>query len=369
MSTPIRTDIDPNAGCCPPPRQAGTQNQSALQRLMNSAQKVDRVVLVFLGLMAGLFLFDRDQSVETLTFTIDAILYISPFLLLSVALAAGIKASGADNTIARVFSGQPIQTIFAASIFGALSPFCSCGVVPIVAALLAARVPLAPVIAFCLASPVMDPEMFILMAAETGLPFTLAKTAAAMGIGLFGGFVTHALTTAGFYSDVLKEGVAGGCSTSCSSEDALKPTPIVWTFWKDQTRRSAFSKTALETTVFLGKWLALAFALESLMIAHVPAEAIASTLGTGAWWTIPAAALVGVPAYLNGYAAIPLVSSLMDMGMGGGAALAFMVAGGVTSVPAAMAVFAVVRAPVFGLYIALSLVGSVLVGIVYNAVL
>ncbi|MCH8197523.1 MAG: permease, partial [Proteobacteria bacterium] len=57
------------------------------------------------------------------------------------------------------------------------------------------------------------------------------------------------------------------------------------------------------------------------------------------------------------------------MGMGLGAALAFMVAGGVTSIPAAMAVFALVKRTVFLWYLALGLAGSLIVGFAYQAVL
>ena len=121
--------------------------------------------------------------------------------------------------------------------------------------------------------------------------------------------------------------------------------------------------------MFLFKWLALAFLLESLMVAYVPAEAIAQYLGGDSLWAIPLAVIVGVPAYLNGYAAIPTVSALVDMGMAPGAGLAFMVAGGVTSIPAAMAVFALVRRPVFLWYLALGLSGSLAVGMTYQAYL
>lgn len=363
------TESPPHAVCCDFSDDRAAKADGRFTRITAMVRSADRVVLAFLALIGGLLVFDTPQAIESLQFTGESLLGIAPFLLASVVLAAGLKASGADQSIARVFSGNPIQSIVAAAAFGGLSPFCSCGVVPIVAALLAARVPLAPVMAFCLASPVMDPEMFVLMAAETGMSFTMAKTAAAIGIGLFGGFTTHLLSAGGQFDDVLRPGVAGGCGTSCGTPDVLRRTDIQWAFWRQPERRSAFAKSAMETAVFLGKWLALAFALESLMVAHIPADWIASTLGTGAWWTVPAAALAGVPAYLNGYAAIPLVASLMDMGLGGGAALAFMVAGGVTSAPAALAVFAVVRAPVFGLYLALAFVGSVLVGYSYAAVL
>jgi uncharacterized membrane protein YraQ (UPF0718 family) len=78
------------------------------------------------------------------------------------------------------------------------------------------------------------------------------------------------------------------------------------------------------------------------------------------------ATVVGVPAYLNGYAALPLVGGLITQGMAPGAGLAFLVAGGVTSLPAAIAVWALVKPKVFALYIALSLSGAFLSGLIFQ---
>jgi len=76
--------------------------------------------------------------------------------------------------------------------------------------------------------------------------------------------------------------------------------------------------------------------------------------------------LLAFSAYMNGYAAVPLISGLMEMGMIPGAAMAFITAGAVSSIPAAMAVFALVTKPVFALYIILGLTGSMLAGLFYQ---
>ncbi len=333
---------------------------------MVAVRRMDRVVLTFLGLFAALLVAVPGQSFESLVFTFDSLVFIAPFLLASVAIAALVKATGLDKQIAVVFSGRQTPVIFAAALFGALSPFCSCGVVPIIAALLASGVPLAPVMAFWIASPLMDPEMFVLMAPVMGLEFTLAKTLSAFSIGLAAGFATHALTVRGVFAEPLKS-FSGGCGGSCAGPGLKDDAEVLWRFWRDDWRRELFAAEARTTGWFLFKWLALAFLLESLMVAYVPAEAIAQYLGGDSLWAIPLAVIVGVPAYLNGYAAIPTVSALLDMGMAPGAGLAFMVAGGVTSIPAAMAVFALVRRPVFLWYLALGLSGSLAVGMTYQA--
>ena len=131
-------------------------------------------------------------------------------------------------------------------------------------------------------------------------------------------------------------------------------------------RVNIFKHETLTVGYFLAKWLTLAFFLESLMVAYVAPGWIVGVLGSGLWYEIPVAAFVGIPAYLNGYAAIPLVSGLLELGMNPGAALAFMTAGAASSVPAAMAVFVLVKRPVFCLYLLLALAGSMLSGLAYD---
>ena len=327
--------------------------------------KFDRVVLAIAALLAVLALLVPDQAVRSLGFAGDALVFIAPFLLISVLVTAFAKATGLDKQIARAFAGHPLRAVLLAAAFGALSPFCSCGVVPIIAGLLGAGVPLAPVMAFWLASPLMDPQMFFLMVPIFGLPFTLAKLLAAFTIGLAAGGATHLLASRPLFADPMLAGTKsrGGCG----APSALKPAPVVWRFWGEPDRRQAFSGEALSAGWFLLKWLTLAFLLESLMVAYVPADEIGALLGGAAWWAIPASVVLGVPAYLNGFAAIPTVSALIEMGMAPGAALGFMVAGGVTSIPAAMAVFALVKRPVFLWYIGWGLAGSLTVAYAFQA--
>jgi hypothetical protein len=332
--------------------------------MIKSIWTTHRVWLVTATILAILFLTDAPQAVESTTFTIDALIGTAPFLLLSIGVAAYATATGADNLIARAFTGSPLAMIVFAAILGGLSPFCSCGVIPLIAALLAMGVPLAGVMAFWLASPVIDPSMFVLTSGLLGFEFAVAKTVAAISLGLFGGYTTYLLTRSGRLSEPLREGIGNG---GCGASSVRAPGQVVWKFWQEAPRRAKFGREAISTTVFLLKWLTLAFLLESLMLAFVPAEWIASALGGEGVMPILTATFVGVPAYLNGYAALPLVSGLVEQGMAPGAGLAFLVAGGVTSLPAAIAVFALVKRPVFALYIVLALTGSLLSGLLFQA--
>ncbi len=345
----------------------------SLATLKEKMARVDKVVWAMAALYLGLSLLAPERLPASLKFVAAALIQISPFLLFSIAVAAYAQATGSERLIQRVFSGKPAATIAAAALFGSLSPFCSCGVIPIVAGLLGAGVPLAPVMAFWISSPLMDPEIFILSAAALGLPFTVAKTLTALGLGLIGGFATLAAVRFGWFENPLSKGVVKACGPSCSAETdtgadtgADTGNGVLWRFWRESPRRRKFAESLGDNGWFLGKWLTLAFIIESLMVAYIPASMVAEWLGGGAWWTIPAAVAAGIPAYMNGFAAIPLMAGLIEMGMAEGAALAFMVAGGVTSIPAAMAVYALVRGQVFAWYLVLSLSGSLIAGILYQ---
>ncbi|PIW29613.1 MAG: permease [Rhodospirillales bacterium CG15_BIG_FIL_POST_REV_8_21_14_020_66_15] len=345
-----------------PPLQTSAERPGILDRL----KRIDRVLVVTLGVLAVLAAFSRDQAGTSVLFVANAYAFIAPFFLLSVLAAAWTKGTGLDRQIARAFDSRPMTAVFLAALFGAFSPFCSCGVVPIIAGLLGAGVPLAPVMAFWIASPLMDPQIFLLMAAVFGLPFTVFKAAAAVAMGLGAGYGTHALVNRGAFADPLK----GAVTTCCAARrKVLEGAPVEWGFWRDPERLALFRGESWVTGWFLFKWLTLAFLIESLMVAYIPADQVGRFLGGGEWWTIPAAVAVGVPAYLNGFAAIPTVDGLMDLGMAPGPAMAFMIAGGVTSIPAAMAVWALVKRETFAWYIVLGLTGSLLAGLGAQAVL
>lgn len=324
---------------------------------------LDRVWLFLAVAFVALAAVDGTQALASLRFTGSALVGVSIFLVLSIGIAAYANASGADRLIAQAFTGNMARMIVAAALMGALSPFCSCGVIPLIAALLAMGVPLAPVMAFWLASPLMDPSMFLLTTGTLGTTFALYKTAAAIGVGLLGGFGTMGLMRGGAFEQPLRDGVGNG---GCGGSAVRNQGPVEWKFWRDADRRSKFARNALDNTLFLGKWLTVAFFLESLMLTYIPPEAVSSAIGGDGWLTVLGATLVGVPAYLNGYAALPLVGGLIEQGMAPGAGMAFLLAGGVSSIPAAIAVWALARWPVFLAYIGFAFAGAFGFGLVFT---
>ena len=242
-------------------------------RLLWKDQRVWLASALILGVLA---VFDPVQAGDSALFAGGALLRTAPYLILSIGIAAWASATGADNLIAKAFTGAPLLMVGLGALAGGLSPFCSCGVIPLIAALLAMGVPLSAVMAFWLASPIMDPSMFVLTAGVLDVEFAIAKTFAAVGLGVFGGLVVHLLGQSGALANPLRDGIGNG---GCGGSKIRAPKPVVWRFWQDAERRAKFGREASRTTLFLAKWLTLAFILESLMLAWVPAETVTSVLG------------------------------------------------------------------------------------------
>ncbi|WP_407492117.1 permease [Pseudooceanicola sp. MF1-13] len=326
-------------------------------------KKIDKAWLASAVILAVLALVDMDQFGPTLTFAARALANTAPIILIAVLAIGYLKASGAETTIAKAFEGNEVHMIFMAALLGGLSPFCSCEVIPFIAALLAVGTPLSAVMAFWLASPLMDPAMFVVTAGALGLPFAVGKTVAAVAVGLLGGFVAMAAKRSAVFADPLREKPQVGDCCGVKKPFAGKP---VWKFWAEPERRETFRRASLDNAVFLLKWLLLAYLIESLMLAYVPAEWIAGVLGGEGFMPILMGALVGAPAYLNGYAAVQLVDGLLAQGMAPGAAMSFVVAGGVTCIPAAIAVWALVKPRVFAAYVGLAMVGALCAGLAWS---
>ena len=119
----------------------------------------------------------------------------------------------------------------------------------------------------------------------------------------------------------------------------------------------------------IGRWLLLAFLLEALITLYVPQQAIANLLGAQNVWAVPLAALIGVPLYLSNMSALPIVNGLLMQGMQPGAAIAFLIAGPVTTIPAMTAVWGIVSRRIFALYLAIGLFGAMALGFLANMML
>jgi hypothetical protein len=320
-----------------------------------------------LGAAAGLLCLITwpSRTAATLGFVVAGLLEVAPLVVPGILVSAWVNASGAGGGIRRAFAGNPWRSIAIASIIGAITPVCGVTVLPLMAGLLASGVPLAPVMAFWLASPVTDPAMFAVTAATLGLPFAIAKTLAALLLGLAGGLATAVIAARPWIEAPLRDtGLAARLGSSACCESGR----IVYAFWREAGRRRQFVRELKAMTRLIVVCLGLAFAAEYQMQAHLHPQAFAAWLGADTVWAVPLAVLVGSPAYLDGYAALPLTRGLIEHGMSPGAAMAFLVSGSVVSIWGAIAIFPVLRLKPFLFFLLLAALGSMAAGWAYGAI-
>lgn len=86
-------------------------------------------------------------------------------------------------------------------------------------------------------------------------------------------------------------------------------------------------------------------------------------------FAVPLAALIGLPLYVNGELALPLIKSLIDNGAGGGAMLAFLVTGPGTSAWVIAGISVFMKKRIIGLYVFYLLAGGILLGYLYDLLL
>ena len=324
----------------------------------------DWVWVSILAIPLVLWALDPANANTVLGVALGAFAGTAPYMAIAISIIAYLKATGAEGVVADAFKGKESRMIVLAALVGGLMPFCSCEVIPFIAALLAAGTPISAVMAFWLSSPLMDPPQFMITTGALGVEFAIGKVVAAVAVGLAGGFAMQLLSANGAFSNPLRAQKTCGF---CCGTNALTGHPE-WRFWQQAKRRQTFRITAWEQALFLTKWLALAYLLEGLLIQYVPAQTIGSFVGGEGTLPVVLGALVGAPAYLNGYAAPALVAGLMEQGMSAGAAMSFMIAGAVSSIPAMAAVWALVKRRVFGLYVLFGIGGAIISGLIFGAI-
>ncbi|MET7344688.1 permease [Streptomyces sp. NPDC005547] len=347
-------------------------------------------------------------------FILREVLHYLPWFLIAIVLGIAVQRLSIDVVAKRSFANGRggILGIAITTAIGAFSPFCSFTVIPLIRRFLIAGVPLSAVMAFWIASPAMDPEIYALSAAQLGLPVATARLVGALILSFGAGLLVLAMERRGRFANPLREGTkdaapAKACSQTaveapaCSAVQSPAPVPVGagsapaeeraqdasagtsscaaaaapdeddGTPWRILVRRDIKNLNAVEIlkeivsdSLVLGRWLLLAIVLEALIVRYVPSDVVSSILGTDGIFSVLLAGLISVPLYLNGVGAIPVVEGLMNQGMAAGAGVTFLLGGAITTIPAMVAVRSVVKNNVFAFYLGVGLVGSVAIGLV-----
>ncbi|MCA0308542.1 MAG: permease [Actinobacteria bacterium] len=303
-----------------------------------------------------------------------------PYLLASVLVASVVQVYINQDRLAAWLRRRTWVAILGAVALGALTPFCSCGTTAIVLGAMASSVPWAPIVAFMASSPLTSPEEYVLSVGLFGPAFATTFFLAAVAVGLVGGGAAWWLERQGLLAGQARmaTNAATDCGPSCGTGAEAtgsaatgtpggtrlltvveRPAVVV----AQPTRLRRFGEALLANTRTLAVYF-LAFAtLGYLVIRVLPTGLITDWLGTGnPVWSVPLAALLGIPVYLNTDASLPLVASLLHGGMAPGAGIAFLITGAGTSVGAISGMLVIARWRVVALVVGTLVVTAMVTG-------
>jgi uncharacterized membrane protein YraQ (UPF0718 family) len=283
------------------------------------------------------------------------------YLVIGIVAGALISIYVPKKSLARAFNHSGFPSIILASLLGVISPLGSYAVIPIFATMLANGFPLAPVMTFLTASPLMSPYVLITTWGILGHQMALARLAAALVLSVSCGLIIKALTNKGKLGEWAE--INPALHSSSGTQD-------FWSLAEKKLNPENKHKAALRMmwgiTKFSGKYFILSIILGSALEAFLPHGLIGHLMGAQNRFSILWGATLGVPIYVCGGATVPFILSLLEQGMDKGSALAFFIVGPATRVSPMVALLALVSKRPFFLYLGLCFAGGILFGYLYR---
>lgn len=197
--------------------------------------------------------------------------------------------------------------------FGALTPFCSCSTVPILAGLLSSRAPFGPSISFLIASPLINPVMMFILWILLGWKFTVIY---GITMFIFAIFIGYILDLLGFRKFVREIRVKRGNSSQNHTPKWKMAIQDAWAFFFP-----------------LLPYLVLGVLIGAAIHDFIPEDFISKFADEDNIWVIPITAIIGIPMYIRVETILPISEALIMKGMGLGAITALIVGGAGASIP------------------------------------
>ena len=280
-----------------------------------------------------------------------------PYLVIGILATTAIKMYVTKSRIAGFLTQKNKISIPFAALIGVVSPLGSYIVIPLSAALFTMGVPLPVLLALIIASPLIDPNLFALTAGAFGLEVAFARLISAFLLGVTAGYTMHFL----IQKNIIKTNVI------LSKSYSVEFYPIDEISTKPNFRQ--FMNELYRMTKFISKYFFLAIILAAAIKIFTPTNLMIKIFRGNSFLSVLLSTGAGIPFYVCGGAAIPVVEQLADLGMSKGAVLAFFISGPVTKLSNLLLMSAIYHLRVFLTYLLTGIIGATILGILYNFIL
>lgn len=307
---------------------------------------------------------------------VDQLKNVWLFFAGGIVFAAVIKTFKWDRKVRASLVRYERSAIFVAVGAGLIAPLCSCGILPVVISLSAAGVPLPPVVALLITSPLMSPDAFLLTLGQLGWTYALWKLVTATVIGLVAGFGALVLVRRGWLPSNsfrveamyradgrprpgFEEIVHAGCFGPPEEGGHIVEHENRFRFFLDRLR---------DMTLVVGKYLLAALVIQAVVTYYLPANLIEPYLGRESAIAILLASVISIPLPLTQVMAPSIIKGFLASGMSAGAGMAMLIGGPVTSIPAISALAALYDRRVLVLYLGIGVSSTLAIGYLFQAI-
>jgi uncharacterized membrane protein YraQ (UPF0718 family) len=243
-----------------------------------------------------------------------------------------------------------------AAMLGVATPFCSCSSVPLFIGFVQAGVPLGVTFSFLIAAPMVDTIALTLLYALFGWKIALLYLAVGMTLAVVGGWVIARLKMERYLESWVREMPAVSAEADAAGMTLAE-------------RVQAAFGAVREIVGRVWPYVLAGIAIGAAIHGYVPQAFMARLMGADAWWSVPAAVLVGVPMYTNVAGILPVIEALVAKGAAMGTALAFMMSVVALSLPEMIILRKVLTPRLIATFVGVVATGILLVGYLFNAVL
>lgn len=299
-------------------------------------------------------------------------------LLVGVVIAVGINVYIDADKLRRGLQKNARLSVPGSVAFGALTPLCACGTMAVLLSMFISSLPWGPVMAFLVSSPLTSPSEFMFETAFFGSRFAIAVLVSSMVLGLVAGGLAHYLEAkTGFFNEqfklvsIKKESCCGGdnaedltAAASCCSQENNRSGKdgIIRKYKIDQFVKGLYGIGLKKISFAFIVFIAIGRVVERM----IPKEWILALFSGDKSYSIPLGATVGLPLYVSGSAALPLMKSFMNSGASEAAILAFLITGKATGVPVIAGMSTILKKRAILFYVGFVYIGGIAAGYLYR---
>jgi uncharacterized membrane protein YraQ (UPF0718 family) len=249
---------------------------------------------------------------------------------------------------------------FFASLFGAITPFCSCSSIPLFIGFVKGGIPLGVTFAFLITSPLVNEVAVAMFLGVFGVKATLIYAASGIFMGTVGGFILGKFKLERYLSDWVKQ-IQAQSEIETEKWEGEK-TPFI-------DRLPNIIRDGWDIVRKVLVYVLIGIAIGAAMHGYVPEDFFAGYLSADRWYAMPLAVLAGVPMYANAAGIVPVIQVFVAKGVPLGTAIAFMMAVVGLSLPETTLLKKVMTWKLIGIFFGTISLFIILLGYLFNFIL